>query len=74
MVACKVEAQSEHVTRCVHVLACSAPTCMLSQCLATKMSASELSGKFVKSALLVGYVVVPLQGYCAVSSMSILFC
>ena len=35
-VACKIEAQSEHVTRCVHVFARFASTCMLSLCLLTK--------------------------------------
>ncbi len=31
------------------------PTCVLSRCLVTKISASELGRKLVKSALLVGY-------------------
>ena len=49
-----MEAQSEyvHVAHTFwHVLA---PTCMLSRCLSTKISASELRRKFIKSALLVG--------------------
>ena len=48
-------AQSEyvHVAHTFsHVLV---PTCMLSRCLVTKISAPELSQKLIKSALLVGY-------------------
>ncbi len=41
--------------RCVqHVLASLAPTCMLSRCSLAKISASEVSRKFIKSVLLVG--------------------
>ncbi len=41
-------------TRCAHVFARLAPTRMLSRCLLAKIPASELSRKFMKSALLVG--------------------
>ncbi len=41
-------------TRCMHVFARSAPSCMLSRCLVTELSASELSRKLIKSPLLVG--------------------
>ncbi len=41
-------------THCIHVFARLAPICMLSRCLSTKISASELRRKFIKSALLVG--------------------
>ncbi len=41
-------------TRCVHVFARLAPICVLSRCLFNKISASELSRKVIKSALLVG--------------------
>ncbi len=39
----------------IYVFARLAPICMLSRCLLTKISALELSWKFIKSALLVGY-------------------
>ncbi len=42
-------------TCCVHVFARSAPIFMLSRCLLTEFCASELSRKFVKSVLLVGW-------------------
>ena len=43
-------------TQCIHVrVARLAPTCMLSRCLLTKISASELSRKFIKSCI-VGWV------------------
>ncbi len=45
-------------THCIHVFACLAPICMLSRCLSLKISASELSRIFIKSALLVGYYYV----------------
>ncbi len=45
-------------TRCVHVIACLAPTCVPSRCLSTKTPASELCRKFIKSALLVGWQVL----------------
>ena len=46
----------EICARCIHVFAHLAPIYMLSRCLLTKISASELSRKFIKSALLAGYV------------------
>ncbi len=50
-----MEAQSERVHVAHNVFArFLAPTCMLGRCSATKISASELSLKFIKSALLVG--------------------
>ena len=54
-VACKMEAQSEHVRVAYTFFARLAPTCMLSRCLITKISASELRRKLIKSALSVGY-------------------
>ncbi len=42
-------------THCIHVFARLALICKPSRCLLTKISASELSRKFIKSALLVGY-------------------
>ena len=41
-------------TRWVHVFALLASICMLSRCLLNRISASEISPKFIKSALLVG--------------------
>ncbi len=53
-VACKMEARLEYIhiahTFCARV----APICTLGRCLLTKISASELSRKFAKGALLVG--------------------
>ena len=46
-------------TGCIHVFERLAPICMLSRCLVTKISASELSRRFVKSALLVGVSLHP---------------
>ena len=44
-------------THCtLHVFAHLVPICMLSRCLLNKISASELSRKFIKGALLVGHV------------------
>ncbi len=51
-VVCKMEAQSEHVHIKCTFLRILAPIRMLSRCLVTKISASELSRKFIKSALL----------------------
>ncbi len=42
-------------TRRTHAFARLAPICMLCRCLSNAISASELSRKFIKSALLVGY-------------------
>ncbi len=43
---------------CTHVFfALLAPICMLSRCLLAKFCASELGRKFIRSVLLVGYVV-----------------
>ncbi len=50
-----MEAQSEYVHIAYAVFARLAPICsMLSRCLLNKVSASELSRKFIKSVLLVG--------------------
>ena len=49
-----MEAQSEHVHVACASLHVLAPTCMLSRCLLTKFSASELRRKLIKSALSVG--------------------
>ncbi len=54
-VICKMEAQLENAHISYTFFARLAPSCMLSRCLFTKISASELSRKFIKSALLVGY-------------------
>ena len=54
MVVCKMEAQSEHARVAYTFFARLEPTCMLGRCLLTKLSASELRRKFIKSALLVG--------------------
>ena len=55
-----MEAQSERVTRCMHVffffLHVRLPTCMRSRCFATKIPATELRRELAKSALLVGSV------------------
>ncbi len=56
-VVCKMKGQLEyihilHTCFCVFVFAL---ICMLSRCLLTKISASKLSQKFIKSALLGGY-------------------
>ncbi len=69
--ACKMETQSEHARIAYtfpHVLR---RFCMLGRCLPTKISASELCRKFIRSALLVGdglsryqnphYVLLPLS-------------
>ena len=50
----KMEAQSEHAHIAYTFLHVWAPICMLSRCLVTKISASELRRKSIKSALLVG--------------------
>ena len=65
-VACKVEAQSEHAHVAPTFSHVWAPTCMLSRCLVTqkKDSASELSRKFIKGALLVGYVRCYMSEMC----------
>ncbi len=42
-------------TRCMHAFARLVPICKLSRCLLTKISASELRRKFIKSVLLVGH-------------------
>ncbi len=55
-VVCKVEAQLEYTRIACTFFACLALTCMLSQCLLNKISASELSRKFIRDALLVGQV------------------
>ncbi len=60
----QMEAQLEYIP--VHIantfFARSAPICKLSWCLLTKISASELSKKFNKSALLVGCLpVLPVR-------------
>ncbi len=50
-----MEAQLEYVrTHCMHVFARLALICVLSRVLTNKISASELSRKFIKGALLVG--------------------
>ncbi len=41
--------------RCIHVFARLALMCMLSRCLGTKISASEIRRNFTKNALLVGW-------------------
>ncbi len=51
-VVCKMEAHLEYIAT---VLAYLAPICTLSRCL-LKISALELSRKFIKVALLVGYI------------------
>ncbi len=66
-----MEAQSEHVTRCVHILARSAPTCHAQSAFSNKISASELRRKFTKSALLVGYVGLHRPKTTASSNVSI---
>ncbi len=54
-VVCKMEAQLEYVyITYLHVFARLELTCMLSRCLKNKISASEFSRNFIKSALLVG--------------------
>ncbi len=55
MVVCKNGSSVGTRTRCTHVFARLAPICMLSRCLSTKISAAELSRKFIQCALLVGY-------------------
>ncbi len=55
-VACKTETQFEYVTRCIHVFARLVADSFAQSVLSNKISASELSRKFIKSALLVGYV------------------
>ncbi len=55
-VACKMKPRSEYVHVACTFLARLAPTCVLSQGLLKKISASELSRKFIKSALF-GWVV-----------------
>ncbi len=59
-VACKMEVQSEYVCVARTFLHVLAPTCMPSRCLVTKISAPELSRKFIKSALLAGLQVVSI--------------
>ena len=54
MVVCKMEAQSEYVTRCTHVFARLGTDSHAQSVLIDKISASELRRKFIKSALLVG--------------------
>ncbi len=49
-----MESQLEYVHVAYMILHVWHPICMLSRCLLTKISASELSRKFIKSALLVG--------------------
>ena len=46
----------ETFTRCIHIFACLASICMLKSVIINKISASELSRIFIKSALLVGRV------------------
>ena len=53
-VACKMESSGGIYSHCTHIFACLAPICMISRWLVNKISASELSRKFIKSALLVG--------------------
>ncbi len=53
-VVCKMKAQSEYVRVAYTFIARLAPTCMLSRCFVNKISASELSQKFIKSVLLAG--------------------
>ncbi len=61
-VVCKMEAQLEYIhIACMHVFACLALICMLSQWLLTKISASEFRQKFIKSALLVGHYALNQQ-------------
>ena len=48
-VARKMEARSEHAHVACTSLHVPHPICMLSRCLSTKISASELSRKFIKS-------------------------
>ena len=50
-----MEAQSEYVHIANTFLHVWAPICMLSRCLLIKISASELTRKFIKVALLVGW-------------------
>ena len=50
-----MEAQSEYVHVACTFLHVWPPICMLGRCLVTTISASDLSRKFVKCALLVGY-------------------
>ncbi len=51
-----MDGQSEYVTRCMHVLARLAPDLYAPSVLVSKISASELSRKFIKSAPSVGYL------------------
>ena len=53
-------------TCCIHIFACLAPICVLGRCLLKKISASELSRKFIKSALLVGQQKKIKYIYCPV--------
>ena len=55
-VACKNGSSVGTRTRCTHVFShVPRRLCMLSRCLVTRISASELSRKFIKSALSVGW-------------------
>ncbi len=57
-VVCKMEAQLEYTQCIVHVFARLAPICNAQPVLINKISAVELSLKFIKSALLVGCLCV----------------
>ncbi len=57
----KMEALSEYVSIAYTFFARLAPICIHSRCLINKISASELSRKFIKSALLVGQACVPYK-------------
>ncbi len=72
-VACKVEAQSEHAHVAPTFSHVWAPTWMLSRCLVTqkKKSASEHSRKFIKGALLVGYVRCYVWNVCAKGAQNV---
>ena len=58
----KMEAQLEHVRVAYTFYAGLAPTCMLQSVIGNKISASELSRKFIKSALLVGMLQLSQEG------------
>ena len=58
-VACKIEAQLEYIQAAYTLLHVLSPIGMLCRCLSNKISASELSRKFIKIALLAGFLPTP---------------
>ncbi len=71
-VVCKNGSSVGIYTHCIHIFARLVPICVLSRCLSTEVSASELTRKFIKSVLLVGCVLLS-EFFCIASKRGEVF-